>query len=358
VAISARLTFAPIVPVFAAIAWMNSRSANRRAALLRYVIGLTIGLSPALFFLVTSPQQFMFGNFDYPMLSTAYWIAMGNKTAAQPLAKLLFVLGHFVCEPENLFLIGAVLWILAANRGRLEPGRLITQRRFLPLLILYLLIGSFAPAPSFRPYFYAPIPFIVLWCVYTLADMPQQSSATRRAWRFSGCAAALAIVIGAASYRDISQLAQPNGWWPLKVHDAGVELARIAGNRRVLTFEPIYALEGGCDIYPQFATGVFAIRTAVTLVEDQEEEYRDWDDADLIECFEAHPPLAILIGNETESEQLVSRFVEKNGYKANPLHLDREVLWISPQSARAEIEYSKTSGLSAHDADADPAGGR
>jgi 4-amino-4-deoxy-L-arabinose transferase-like glycosyltransferase len=107
VTISARLTFAPIVPVFAAIAWINSRSANRRAALLRYVIGLAIGLSPALFFLVTSPQQFLFGNFDYPMLSTAYWITMGNKTAAQPLAKLLFVLGHFVCEPENLFLIGA-----------------------------------------------------------------------------------------------------------------------------------------------------------------------------------------------------------------------------------------------------------
>ena len=54
-------------------------------------------------------------------------------------------------------------------------------------------------------------------------------------------------------------------WYPVLYHNAGVEIAGLLGPQsHVLTLAPTLPLEGGLQIYPELATGPFALR-AVTM---------------------------------------------------------------------------------------------
>jgi len=78
-----------------------------------------------------------------------------------------------------------------------------------------------------------------------------------------GAAAVLSIVIYPTTlYRSIFALV-PERWTPVTLHKVSTEIAeKVTEPRLVLTLGPLYALEGGCDIYPEMAAGSIIYRVA------------------------------------------------------------------------------------------------
>jgi hypothetical protein len=324
VGIGVRLTIAPAAAAFAGWALADARVTwpRRLAATGLLLLGMAVALAPCGWLFTLSPQGFLFGNFEYPTLNTAYRIAHESMTSSTtPLGKLAYFLSRIVFSSGSgflLMLIALTIWLRRAKRlpaparkwfqglptpGRSGPGprrprdpETISinegreEMRFLGLLILFLLAGSFAPAPMFIVYFYAPVPFAVLWLAYAWRPLLRRDSEPSRSSAFlpppvlrgragegvwttnlpldnplanppnpppeyrgrgkespivdyqhappadqpntnwqKGAAMVLVlccIACGVPAYRHLPAAFHPSRWVPLEVHDSGVALRR------------------------------------------------------------------------------------------------------------------------------------
>jgi len=413
--IGVRLTIAPAVAAFVGWPLADARLPWRRrlsaAGLL--LIGMAVTLTPCGWLFLQSPRGFIFGNFGYPTLNTAYRIARESMASSTtPIGKTIYFLSRIVFSSGTGFLIlliALTIWLRRAKRFRFTsresfrepptPGRSgpglpygseITRQgreemRFLGLLILFLLAGSFAPAPMFIVYFYAPVPFAVLWLAYAwrpllapssfphpgragdevwtkppldspLANPPPEhrgrgkegpiieyqqtplAARSRITWQ-NGAATALVLcclACGVPACRHLPTAFRPSRWVPLEVHDSGLALRRQLASAGappgpVLTLAPIIPLEGGMDIYEPFVTGPFAFRAAPMVPQTDRRALHLVDEYDLSELLKEHPPMAVLFNvEEREEETPMLRAVPKGCLMVRLVHgssfsLDRKI---------------------------------
>jgi len=83
------------------------------------------------------------------------------------------------------------------------------------------------------------------------------------------------------------------------------------GNGKVLTLAPIIPLEAGLDIYPEFVTGPFALRTAHLLDPADRVRFKMVSGTDLEELLRPAPPSAILVG-ETDKDDPLIQFAKRH----------------------------------------------
>jgi len=393
-AIGTRLTFAPTILVFAAMLLRSSAKGQATpiaarhddglalrgssetsclsvtsaiAQLAPFLCGLLLGVVPTLAFLIISPRQFIFGNFQYPVLNTAFRMAGQHHHEFNTGigSHLWYVVLHFVLQPGTLLLLALLflsLWV--ARRSGSDEYRL--QRTYLPLLLLFLLPGALAPTPAFAQYFFVLVPFVVLWIVYALAAAIQLSDAGER--HFSGEGVATSYVstlprleyesrlhadqgasflkkglVASAVFAGICIIAgvptyNPEKHWtlttsaPLRVHREGVEIAHLSGPGTMLTLTPIYPLEGGCDIYEAYATGPFAARIAPMLSEEQLQSIHLYNDGQLLVRLRQHPPAAVLAGSEGDTDQPMRAYACKNP-QWQPVRIAGLWLWAHQSAA-------------------------
>ena len=59
----------------------------------------------------------------------------------------------------------------------------------------------------------------------------------------------------------ISACFEPEKWVPMQVHRTATEIAENTKEPKlILTTAPLFALEGGCEIYPELSAGTFTSR--------------------------------------------------------------------------------------------------
>ena len=145
----------------------------------------------------------------------------------------------------------------------------------------------------------------------------------------------LSCVIGLPKYKDVRNVLNVREWYPIKVHRLGIAMADSIREGRVLTLAPIFCLEGGLEIYEEFATGPFAWRTAGFLNERNRKELKMYSSDDLHNLLKERPPRGVLVGFERdffglEGDNLERPFesfaVDKN-YKL--LKIDGRRLWVT-----------------------------
>src|SRR5205823_2284325 len=130
---------------------------------LAFTVGALLALLPCVPFIAAGPEQFVFGNFEYPALNTAYRLATHYDTATSPLEKIVYVFANILVRPGNAALLLLLVFtaMLSCQWRSFDP-----QRRFqiasLIILIEALLISAFAPSPLFVPYFYSPVVLLLL----------------------------------------------------------------------------------------------------------------------------------------------------------------------------------------------------
>ena len=104
---------------------------------------------PVLLTFTIAPKQFVFGNIGYAVYNTAYREQMGFQTAMTIGHKFVYLTKMVISQPGNLFLFSAFLVFVSINfiDGR-EKIDCRFEIIFLISLVFFLLIGSFAPTPS------------------------------------------------------------------------------------------------------------------------------------------------------------------------------------------------------------------
>ncbi len=117
----------------------------------------------------------------------------------------------------------------------------------------------------------------------------------------------------------------------MKIHRVGQEIRDVVSEGKVLTFAPLFPMEGGLEIYEEFVTGPFAWRRAHLISENMRKNLRVLYEADLEEFLRADPPAAILVGHEKRFglEDAFIEYAETNGYA--PVTLSNgATLWVAP----------------------------
>jgi hypothetical protein len=131
----------------------------------------------------------------------------------------------------------------------------------------------------------------------------------------------------------MSFIFHPQTWRPIIVHKVGEDIAKAIISRdgtdqaKVLTLSPIYPLEADLEIYPEFATGVFAWRSAPYLDSEQLVEFGIISEENINAYLEKSSPEAILVGLQPDLENAFIEYATQNGYIAEEVGSDL-TLWL------------------------------
>jgi hypothetical protein len=312
-AIGIRLSFAPVAAPFLLSFWLSrspARRGQRQGGLLLWGLGMTIGLLPAIVPLVTTPSQFIFGNLGYPQFSAL----LGQVTLP---ARVAFFLHKLIDHPADAVLL--ILFLVCATVVSWRAGIWSGPNRNAVLLTLgvvtMLIPGVLAPTPPHLQYAYPLLPFMILVVIYVFASVP--GPPITRWTRLTGGALIIAAAIDLPiNYQKLPSLFIPSHWTPMREHEVGQRVrAATAPGALVLTTTPIDPIEGGLRVYPEFATGVFAWRTAALLPAKDRERYRMISAAELGELLSRQPPDAVFFNRRSEFVQPFIDYAEARGYR-------------------------------------------
>jgi hypothetical protein len=179
----------------------------------------------------------------------------------------------------------------------------------------------------FYQYFYAPVPFLTVGIMFGIASLRAPG---RREYGASVLAVAVAVsaLYGLPQYLRVGGLLSPSTWVPMKVHNLAGEVRSVARGGRVLTLAPIIPLEGGLQIYREFAPGPFIWRSAHLLPLWKRQELDLVASSDLYALLQDHPPRAILVGFEERFEGPLVGYARANGFRRVDLS-DGKALWLN-----------------------------
>jgi hypothetical protein len=208
-----------------------------------------------------------------------------------------------------LILAGGLAWAALRHRSNLnrEERQKMVATALLPPVFLLI---AYIPPTMWLQYMAAPVPFIVIALAYPLLALDRrtekranESKSARSPVRIGPLAAFAAAGISILAYPSVLSRAVfvlvPEKWEPVRVHRVSRELTQgVAEPKRVLTLGPLYALEGGGDIYPEFSCGDIAYRIADRMTPEERAITRTIGPATLSEMVLDRPFDAVITGVE------------------------------------------------------------
>jgi hypothetical protein len=210
----------------------------------------------------------------------------------------------YLMMAEYLFpiLIAIYLYICMLRRLTLKKIGSITYLGVLLPVIFFIII--YIPPTIWRQYFAPPVPFLLISLVFPLYFFRQNSQSPHFKIASSLLAACVFISIGQQIIllNHVKDFSKPQTWRPVQLHNLCQSIAlSIDKKGPVLTISPIYALEGGRQIYPQLSAGLFVYRIADNLTDEQRRLTNTVGPNSLKILTVDPPPAAIIVGTEKGS---------------------------------------------------------
>ena len=119
-------------------------------------------------------------------------------------------------------------------------------------------------------------------------------------------------------FRYQGRIFDTRSWTGMSVHATGDEIRQAIGPMAdgdvVATLSPLYVMETGLPILPEFATGPFLFRVGDLITEEQRRNYGATSASDIGGLLEKTRPKAILVGFEPECESPLIEYAKENGY--------------------------------------------
>ena len=335
-AIGIRLTYAPLVAPFLLATMIYSRSPVKEKAfqVMAFSGGGLLANLPTIYFFLTSFDNFIFGIFGYPVLNTSYRQDTSFPRAMTLIGKFEYIKDFVFANPIDLMiLIVAVssLMLLGIEKMR-HPKPIRFEIGFLIMLLPFVIMGAFAPTPSWYQYYFAIMPFLILLSLYALASI-QRSIVINL----------LILFISIISFfqdhhllykSSILDLLHPGEWYPVRVAQESEIIENIVdskdGKGAILTLSPIYAIESGLPIYDEFVTGPFAWRVSEMLSDEVADNRGFTKPSRIRDFFETEVPRAVLTGGEKDYlEASIITEAQRLGYQPveTPTGM---IVWILP----------------------------
>jgi 4-amino-4-deoxy-L-arabinose transferase-like glycosyltransferase len=331
-AVGTRTSFVTALPAFALALWFHPQAGSLGGVIKRWVwlgLGMLLALLPVVIFYLAAPGGFVYDNWTYHLLNTQYRVEASYDSPIALGDRLWYALNDVFGRQGNLLLF--VSFVFAAGAVLFGAFRRKLENAFEPLLFLgtalLVAVGSFLPSPSWYQYFYAPVPFALCAVWYGLSRL---NAAESRRW-LAAAFCTLAVVANlfqVQEYRRMTFLLSPETWRPVQAHRVGEQIRQLVPTGKVLTLTPIFALEGGVPIYPEFATGPFVWRVASLMNAEQRRAVNAIAPEDLETFLADDPPAAVLVGAGGEVESPLVAYAQVHGYQAVELNSDL-TLWVT-----------------------------
>jgi hypothetical protein len=213
------------------------------------------------------------------------------------------------------------------------------------LLTAAVIAGCFAPSRYQYQHFYALSVVAAVGLVYVCKEVCVEK---RARLAILGGLTVLVVLAGIGMLPKAEEHSRPNGWrayWDVRaVRDPALWFPRkyreqfgvlqryVPGGERVLTLAPTAALVANRQIYPEFATGVFAWRLAKYVPPEIRKRLHFAAPEDLAVLLHYSPPAGILTGVEdSEEEAPLIEWAEANGYKKIDLTKGRAI-WVPDEA--------------------------
>jgi hypothetical protein len=334
-AATAKINAGPILLVVLASALFLPRelglSERFRKFILPGLIGGLLGAIPVLPYLIADPAGLFAHLVGFHLgPHVEYWKAFRDTEPGLAMGlrgKLLLAYDAWLSGPALLYTLGVLVavWIaLSSGRGRagreaLHVGAFATALAAL----LFAAVLSFVPTPGFPQYYSQPLACLPLLGAIAVRSLDRNGHDIL-APTFVG---AIVLMVALAVPRlgpDYASLSAP-GQTEAGRFAAGGAALRLAlatagaAEGPVATFMPLYPLEGGLSVYPEFATGSFAFRIAEFTPPDLARSFVSVGPDGVDALFETNPPAAFLLGYEPELEAAFERYAQRMGYQEVPI---------------------------------------
>ncbi len=178
---------------------------------------------------------------------------------------------------------------------------------FCAILPIVFFVIALVPPSMWIQYLAMPVPFILTSLAFPFLYLHNKASETsyRKYYRAVVVFTVICVLVSVISYPIVLYRAPavlvPEAWTPLEVHKISKDIAgEINGSGKVLTLAPLYAIEGGCDIYTELSCGPFFYRVADYLSNEERRVAHVVGPKSVNELISQNPPSAIITGVDME----------------------------------------------------------
>jgi hypothetical protein len=193
---------------------------------------------------------------------------------------------------------------------------------FAALLVLVFFIIALIPPTMWRQYLAMPVPFIIISFAYPLLYLRQLADKVKdnNQFKIAGVVVAVCVVVAVFSYpifvyRTVMLLV-PESWTPIQVHEISQDIAKKTQEpKKILTLAPLFALEGGCDIYTELSCGSIVYRIGDRLSAWNRDITHTVGPKTLAKLVENEPPSAVIINVESKRMKFLEEDLIKTGVK-------------------------------------------
>jgi 4-amino-4-deoxy-L-arabinose transferase-like glycosyltransferase len=300
-----RPTTAVVYAVFAVVIMFMApgRLRKGKATALPFVVGTLVLAVWPLIAIYKAPEAFFLNVVRIPALNAAFLRQVGWVHDKAQLTKAALFDPAYI----GLIIPGIFLWVtnFVGSRVSLKSDNL--KGLFFVVVAVAFVVIVFIPPTMWIQYWAAPVAFIAVALVYPLNHLCQVVEEDTRMRRYLVTAAILvAIAAGASLYRglptavaNVVNMLDADAWVPIRVHKISKDIRQKAAVRGpALTLSPLYAIEGGSEIYLEFSAGPFVYRIADKLSDSQRRIVHGAGAAELKELVESRPPSVVILGTE------------------------------------------------------------
>jgi len=208
-------------------------------------------------------------------------------------------------QPGYLALLVAIGFALLQARKIDAPPGARNKQMLLWLVPASCLIIAFIPPTLWRQYLAVPVPFLCLTLAVPFCSLRLSADTGNAKPLQKALIASIVCVLMASGFQLVTLLRHPpklalSTWAPARLHKASRKIAEaIHESGPVLTLAPLYALEGGCTIYPELSCGAIVFRVGDLLSPQQQVQAHAVGPSTLSDLIKQTPPSAVLLGVET-----------------------------------------------------------
>ena len=320
---------------FAALLSQPAESIKQRIkTLLPFLTATGIVLIWPIWVMAYSGRAFFLNLYWIPMLYGKWLHEVGMVRNKLELTLSAFKTpGYFVLIVLTIYLCFMMVW----QRRKLAK---IGGRNLLlaVLLVLAFFVIALIPPTMWRQYLAVPVPFIVIGFAYPLLYLKQlaDKAGDNKHFKIAGTVVAFCVIVAVVSYPVVLYrnvvLFYPEGWVPIQVHKISQDIAeKTQEPKKILTLAPLFALEGGSEIYTELSCGSIVYRIGDRLSAWNRDITHTVGSRTLSELLEKEPPSAVIVNVEMKflEEHLIKTAVkpdwERKVYENGPVVYFRQI---------------------------------
>ena len=268
-----------------------------------FLIAAAVVLLWPVWVIAQAPRAFFLNVLRIPVLYGEWLHQIGmvhNKFTL--ISTCLTMPGYFALIVLTIYL--CLVIVCLRRRLKISNAQNLLLAVLLPLIFFII---ALIPPTMWRQYLAMPVPFLVMSLAYPLLYLRKlaDKAGADKHFKVASVFVAVSVLVAVVSYpivlhRTVMVFA-PESWEPIKIHKISKDIAeklKTQNSKLILTLAPLYAIEGGCDIYTELSAGSIVYRIADSLTPADRAVTHTVGPKTLGALLEKSPPSAVILGVE------------------------------------------------------------